>query len=265
MWCPNWLAVSLLILLQASGTVVSDGEAPRSCTIAQATVPETGAKTPDVSTEDVLRALRDHSATVFDVRPFNEFAMSHIPGAVNVAAKPGVSISVYVSDAREIERVLAGNKAAPAILYCNGPHCGKSKRLSEELRAAGFTGVQRYQAGIPVWRAAGQVTEVEASAARRVLELDKTAVFIDVRSPDDFARGSVAGARSIPRALVTDEKDTGEVRKAKDDGRLPMEDHNTRIIVLGGSPEEARAVASAIAREAFHNVSFFAGSPGDLK
>jgi hypothetical protein len=35
-----------------------------------------------------------------------------------------------------------------------------------------------------------------------------------------------------------------------------MEDHNTRIIVFGASPAEARAVAEAIANEAFHNVSF---------
>jgi rhodanese-related sulfurtransferase len=210
-------------------------------------------------------ALRDGSATVFDVRPSNEFAMSHIPGAVNVSAKPGVPISVYVSDAREIERAVAGNKAAPVILYCNGPHCGKSKRLAEELLAAGFTRVQRYQAGIPVWRAAGHVTEMEASAAKRVRDLDQTAVFIDARGADAFRQGSVPGAKSIPRSLVTEEKDTGEVRKAKDDGRLPMEDHNTRIIVFGASAGEARAVAAAIAREAFHNVSFFAGSPSELR
>jgi hypothetical protein len=46
------------------------------------------------------------------------------------------------------------------------------------------------------------------------------------------------------------------MKAAKDDGRLPMEDHNTRIIVFGASPAEARAVAEAIANEAFHNVSF---------
>jgi hypothetical protein len=37
---------------------------------------------------------------------------------------------------------------------------------------------------------------------------------------------------------------------------LPMEDHNTRIIVFGSNAREARAVADAIASEAFHNVSF---------
>ena len=37
-----------------------------------------------------------------------------------------------------------------------------------------------------------------------------------------------------------------------------MEDHNTRIIVFGSNARDARAVADAIASEAFHNVSFIA-------
>jgi len=51
----------------------------------------------------------------------------------------------------------------------------------------------------------------------------------------------------------------GEAKKAKDDGRLPMEDHNTRIIVFGRDGAQAKAVAEAIAREAFDNVSYFSG------
>ena len=55
-------------------------------------------------------------------------------------------------------------------------------------------------------------------------------------------------------------KDVGEVRRAKDDGRLPMEDHNTRLVVVGRDAAEARYVAEAIGREAFHNVSYFPGT-----
>jgi hypothetical protein len=54
-------------------------------------------------------------------------------------------------------------------------------------------------------------------------------------------------------------KDVGEVKKAKDDGRLPMADHNTHIMVFGRDGAQAKALAEAIAREAFHNVSYFAG------
>ncbi|HUF65532.1 MAG TPA: hypothetical protein VMM17_06095, partial [Gemmatimonadaceae bacterium] len=66
-------------------------------------------------------------------------------------------------------------------------------------------------------------------------------------------------ARNLPRSKVLPGKDVGEVKAAKDDGRLPMEDHNTRIVIFGQDAAQARAVAEAIAQEAFHNVSYFDG------
>jgi rhodanese-related sulfurtransferase len=142
------------------------------------------------------------------------------------------------------------------VLYCNGPFCGKSKRLSEELIAAGYTNVRRYQLGIPVWRALVGVTEIELAGLLYDLRDDKTAVFLDARSPEEFKAGSVPGARNLT---------LGDVKKAKDDGRLPMEDHNTRIIVFGRDGAQARAATEAIAKEAFHNVSYFGGSFDDLR
>jgi len=43
-----------------------------------------------------------------------------------------------------------------------------------------------------------------------------------------------------------------------------MTDHNTRIFVVGDSGAEARMVAEAIVRDAFHNVAFFDGTITDL-
>jgi rhodanese-related sulfurtransferase len=74
-----------------------------------------------------------------------------------------------------------------------------------------------------------------------------------------LAANPIPNARNLPLSGVKPGKDVGEVKKAKDDGRLPMEDHNTRIIVFGRDGAQAKAVAEAIAREAFHNVSYFAG------
>jgi hypothetical protein len=52
---------------------------------------------------------------------------------------------------------------------------------------------------------------------------------------------------------------------AKEDGRLPMLDHNTRIIVFGDDASQARDVAVALAKNAFSNVMFYAGSIDDLR
>lgn len=229
-------------------------------TIDHAVLGEPDQPTPEVSTNELRRILAERGATVFDARPFREYALSHIPGALNVAPKPGVPISVYVSDVAEMGRVLREDKGAPIVLYCNGPYCGKSKRLAEELLGAGYANVRRYQLGIPVWRALGGVCEIEPEGLRHVLAHDRTAVLIDARESDDFMAGSVPEARNIPRNLVLEGKDVGEVRRAKDDGRLPMEDHNTRIVVVGRDAAAARYVAEALAREAFHNVAYFAGT-----
>ena len=234
-------------------------------TIHQATLGEASPRTQELSTEELRRILIEGAATVLDTRPYLEYAISHIPGARNVAAKPGVAMSMYVSDVVEIGRIVGGNKAAPLVLYCNGPFCGKSKRLAEELLAAGFTNVRRYQLGIPVWRALGGVCEIELAGLRHVLAEDRTAVLIDVREASEFQKGTLPGARNIPRSLVLEGKDVGEVRKAKDDGRLPMEDHNTRIIVVGDDGTTARYVAESIVHEAFHNVSYFAGTLSEAR
>jgi rhodanese-related sulfurtransferase len=226
--------------------------------IYQATLMEQGQKTAEVSTEELQKILQAKSATVFDARPYQEFATSHIPGAINVAGKPGVAKSAYVSDVAEIGKIVK-DKQAPIVLYCNGPFCGKSKRLADELLTSGYTNVKRYQLGIPVWRALVGATMIEPEGVKYVLEKDKTAVFIDARNPDDYKKGTFGNAKNLPASGVLPGKDVGEVKKAKDDGRLPMEDHNTRIIVFGADEVQAKTVGEALGREGFQNVSYFAG------
>jgi rhodanese-related sulfurtransferase len=230
-----------------------------------AIVGEASANTGEVSTEELRQILAAGSAVVLDARPLREYELSHIPGAKNVAAKPGVAMSLYVSDVAEVGRLVRGEKGTALVLYCNGPHCGKSKRLAEELLGAGFTNVRRYQLGIPVWRALGGVCTIEPGAVKYVAENDRTAVFLDAREPSEFAAGSAPGARSLARSRLGPSKDTGEVKAAKDDGRLPMEDHNTRIVVFGADADQARTVAEAVAREAFHNVTYFPGTYDEFR
>lgn len=236
------VALALLLMVSSAGPA---GQQPDS--------------SDEISTEELQTILAKGSATVLDARPHLEFAISHIPGALNVAPRSGVPPSMYVSDVAEIGRLVRGNKSAAMVLYCNGPHCGKSKRLAAELRDAGYLKVRRYQHGIPVWRAFGGVCEVELEGIHHIMSNDATAVIIDGREKAEFGKGTIRAARNIPRSLVLDGKDIGEVRRAKDDGRLPMEDHNTRILVFGSDAASARYVAEALTREAFHNVSFFAG------
>jgi rhodanese-related sulfurtransferase len=248
--------VSLLVL----GIVAVSASAESPMNIYEGVLIEKEQKTQNISTEELRKILADKSPMVFDVRPYQEYVIDHIPGAINVAAKPGVTRDEYISDIAEIGRIVKGNKAAPIVLYCSGPFCGKSERVAKELVAAGYTNVRRYQLGIPVWRALGGVTEIELEGVKYVVGKDQTAVLMDVRDPDAFKAGTLAGARNIPQSRVEPGKGGKEVKKAKKDGRLPMEDHNTRIIVFGRNGTQAKLVAEALAKNAFHNVSYYPGT-----
>lgn len=106
---PSFLAFLLLALCHPLARAL-DG-----ASIHAATLNESDQKAHEVSTEALREIRAKDLATVFDARPFKEYAISHIPGAINVSAKPGTSMSLYVSDVAEIGRVLKGDKAAPVV------------------------------------------------------------------------------------------------------------------------------------------------------
>ncbi len=225
-----------------------------AASIYDATLAEPNQATGEVSTNEMRRILEDGSAVVFDGRTALEYSIGHLPGALNVAPKPGVAMSQYVSDVAEIERQVA-SKATPVVLYCNGPFCGKSRRLGAELVNAGFTDVRRYQLGSPVWRALVGMMAIEPEGVSHILKGDRTAAFIDARTRSEYEAGSLPRARNVP---------VGELIAAKDDGRLPMDDFNTRVVAFGRDGEQAATMAEALVGQGFNNVKYYAGPFTDL-
>lgn len=240
--------LALTTAAMAAATVAS----AQGGTIYQGTLGEADQKTPEVSTAEFRRVLADGSAVLLDSRKSSEYVASHIPGARNVAPEAGAPPAEYVA---AVERLVGGDKAKALVLYCNGLHCQASRRLSEQLVAAGFTNVRRYQLGIPMWRALGGVTEIELEGIRRVYGIDRTAAFFDARTAEEFKAGSLPGAGNIP---VADMK-SGALPPAGA-GLLPADDFNTRIVVFGRDAAQARALAEAIVRNARHNVAYFPGT-----
>jgi rhodanese-related sulfurtransferase len=213
-------------------------------TIWQVTLGEPNPITPELSTEELQRLLEAGRTPVLDVRSAQEYAIAHIPGTINL----------YEKEVDHVTRAYP-DKAGVLVLYCNGPFCGKSKRLSQELVERGYTNVKRYQLGLPVWRALGNTVQTDLAGARYVMAGDKTAVWVDARSAAAFARGSLPGAVNVRR---------GQAEAANEDGRLPKKDKGTRVVVFGDSPEEARQVAAEVAHKAYWNSSYFGGSFRDL-
>lgn len=213
---------------------------------------------PQISTKEMKKAIKE-GTLIIDNRPYFEWAVSHIPGAITVSPKPGISKALYTSDKEEIKKLVNNDKNRLIILYCDGIYCGKTKRVSKELIQDGFKNVYRYQLGIPVWRALGNLTQCEIEGIRYIYEKDRTAYFIDSRNEDEFRTKNLKGSKNIPFDKVLEGKDVGEIFKAKEDGRLPVDDRNTRIVVFGNNLQETLKVANALTKEAFHNVCYFAG------
>jgi ArsR family transcriptional regulator len=95
-----------------------------------------------VSRKELLERSRGGTVTVLDVRPPDEFALGHLPGAVNVPL-------------RELETRLAEfDPEREVVAYCRGPYCVLSYEAVAWLRARGLK-ARRLEDGFPEWRAAG--------------------------------------------------------------------------------------------------------------
>lgn len=102
-----------------------------------------------VSRRELIAALRDDTVTLLDVRPEDEFALGHLPGALNMPLS-------------ELERRLSElPKDHEIVAYCRGPYCVLSFEAVASLRAKGYK-VRRLEDGFPEWKAAGLDVEVVA-------------------------------------------------------------------------------------------------------
>ena len=102
-----------------------------------------------ISRDNLMSKLRDDLVTVLDVRPEDEFALGHVPGALNIPLA-------------ELERRLSElPKGSEVIAYCRGPYCVLSFEAVAALRARGYS-VRRLEDGYPEWKAAGLPIESAA-------------------------------------------------------------------------------------------------------
>ena len=99
-----------------------------------------------VPAREVLARVRRGLVTVLDVRPAEEYAAGHVPGAINV---PVDRLEKYLSKLPKRKEVVA---------YCRGPYCLMSFEAVEKLRQRGFK-AKRLENGYPEWRAAGLPVE----------------------------------------------------------------------------------------------------------
>lgn len=95
-----------------------------------------------VPARELLARVQQGLVTVLDVRPVEEFAAGHVPGAVNIPIN-------------ELERRLNElPRRKEVVAYCRGPYCLMSYDAVQMLRKRGRK-ARRLEAGLPEWRATG--------------------------------------------------------------------------------------------------------------
>ncbi|MFZ5993090.1 MAG: ArsR/SmtB family transcription factor [Deinococcota bacterium] len=104
-----------------------------------------------VSLEALSSKLERGDTVLLDVRPRQEFAAGHIPGAIPAPIE-------------ELEALLPSlPRGVEVIAYCRGPYCTFADEAVELLRARGFQ-ARRLELGLPDWREAGYPVVAEGSA-----------------------------------------------------------------------------------------------------
>lgn len=95
-----------------------------------------------VPATELLERAKKGLVTVLDVRPAEEYAAGHIPGAMNVPVDKLESFLAQLPKRKEV------------VAYCRGPYCLMSFDVVEKLRKRGWR-ARRLANGLPEWRAAG--------------------------------------------------------------------------------------------------------------
>jgi rhodanese-related sulfurtransferase len=95
-----------------------------------------------VPARELLERAREGLVTVLDVRPPDEYAAGHLPGAINI---PLAELEARLESLDSHKEVIA---------YCRGPHCVLAFDAVARLRTQGRR-ARRLEGGYPEWRHAG--------------------------------------------------------------------------------------------------------------
>ena len=99
-----------------------------------------------IAPAELIDRAKKGLVTVLDVRPAEEYAAGHLPGAINIPVDQLENRLAKLPRRKEI------------VAYCRGPYCLMSFDAVTTLRRRGLK-ARRLENGFPEWRAAGLPVE----------------------------------------------------------------------------------------------------------
>jgi rhodanese-related sulfurtransferase len=106
------------------------------------------AEYPDISINDLKKAISDKKVTVIDVNGSESFEKGRIPTAID-----------FEANSEKLSKVLPQDKNALIVAYCGGPRCMAYKQAAKAAEKLGYKNVKHLSAGISGWKDAGEKVE----------------------------------------------------------------------------------------------------------
>jgi rhodanese-related sulfurtransferase/biotin operon repressor len=95
-----------------------------------------------ISAAELIQRLVEGNILLLDVRPVEEYASGHLPGALSI---PIAELQTRLEELPQEKEIVA---------YCRGPYCVFADEAVSLLRAHGYH-AHRLEQGLPDWRALG--------------------------------------------------------------------------------------------------------------
>jgi hydroxyacylglutathione hydrolase len=191
---------------------------------------------PWVAARPPLEPVEAAGATVLDVRPVEEFAAGHVPGAISVALEGGsfATRAAFILDA-----------SAPVAVHASSD--ALAQEAARRLRSVGLFEQRGYLAEAAATEKTPSVTVPELAG---LLEDAETQV-LDVREEREYAEGTIPGAILVPYRLV---------------GTASLEelDRARPVFTICASGARAMLAASLLARRGYDARPVLGGGVVDL-
>ena len=157
----------------------------------------------EVDLEGVKELYNARRALFIDARDFDRYRRGTIPGALNVPLKRF----------KRMRKWLPVRKDAKILVFCNGIECGKSAKLARKLTKEGYTDIQVFTEGFPLWKRRGLPIMAAPKPCRcgegnytpsRPATLEGVSLYLDPRESDRIDARWIAPLLekgTIPRGL----------------------------------------------------------------